>query len=109
MRSKWQSRYLRLQRFRRRRWNRGHHIRRTAELDGKGNITGTMNISTKGTITTGVAVTGTYTQASDCIGTIGLEPSGFAAIDFNTYAVNANKELLLIDTVGGTTVGGNIQ
>jgi hypothetical protein len=79
------------------------------KLDGKGNITGTIDISTKGTITTGVAVTGTYTQASDCTGTVVLNPTGFATIDFNSYAVNANKELLLIDTVGGMTVGGNIQ
>jgi hypothetical protein len=78
-------------------------------LNGKGDVTGTINISVKGTITTGVSVTGTYTQASDCIGTLTIKPTGFSTIDFATYAVNANKELLMVETDSGTTLGANIQ
>lgn len=78
-------------------------------LDGKGNVKGTITVSTKGTITSGVSVTGTYTQASDCIGTLTLSPTGFSTMNFATYAVNENKELLMIETNSGTNVGGNIQ
>jgi hypothetical protein len=78
-------------------------------LDGKGNVTGTISVSEKGTINAGVSVTGTYTQASSCIGILKLAPTGFSTMDFATYAVNENKELLMVETTGGTTVGGNIQ
>ncbi|MGB7332557.1 MAG: hypothetical protein WBD25_14320 [Terriglobales bacterium] len=78
-------------------------------LNGKGSVTGTINVSTKGTIDTAVPVTGTYTQASNCIGTLTIAPTGFSTMDFATYAVNENKELLMAETNGGATVGGNIQ
>jgi hypothetical protein len=78
-------------------------------LNGKGSVTGTINVSTKGTIDTAVPVTGSYTQASSCIGTLTIAPTGFATMDFATYAVNENKELLMAETNSGATVGGNIQ
>jgi hypothetical protein len=78
-------------------------------LNGKGSITGTISVSTKGTIDTAVAVTGSYTQASNCIGTLTIAPTGFSTMDFATYAVNENKELLMAETNSGATVGGNIQ
>jgi VCBS repeat-containing protein len=78
-------------------------------LNGKGSITGTISFSVKGTINTDIPVTGSYTQAADCIGTVTLSPTGFSTIDFATYAVNENKELLMVETSSGATVGGNIQ
>lgn len=78
-------------------------------LDGKGDVTGTITVSTKGTIDPGVAVTGSYTQGSNCIGTLTLAPKGFSTLNFATYAVNGNKELLMEQTNSGATVGGNIQ
>jgi hypothetical protein len=78
-------------------------------LDGKGNLTGTDNISVNGAISTAVAVTGTYTQNSSCIGTVKMTPAGHTAQNYTSFAVNSGKELLLIETDSGTVVGGNFE
>jgi hypothetical protein len=78
-------------------------------LNGKGAVTGTITISFAGTITSGVAVTGTYTQNANCTGTMQITPAGFSTINFTTVALDSDKELLLIETDSGTVVGGEID
>jgi hypothetical protein len=77
-------------------------------LDGKGNISGSETFSVGGTNTT-AAVTGTYTQNADCTGTAQITPTGAATTNFNTIAVNAGKELLLIETDNTTLIAGTAQ
>jgi len=77
-------------------------------LNGKGNVSGTITITNYGTISK-EAVTGTYTQQSDCLGTMQITPKGFTAMNFTTVAVNGNKELLLIETDANTFSDGNAQ
>ena len=78
-------------------------------LNGKGAITGSMTLNLDGTVTSGVAITGTYTQSSNCTGTIQVTPSGRAAQNYATVAVNGNKELLLLETDSGSVVFGTLQ
>jgi hypothetical protein len=65
--------------------------------DGAGNLTGTMTMSAGGAVYRGLGLTGTYTAASNCIGTaqinftsggslqfdIFFNGSGFAGIDYD--------------------------
>ncbi|MGA8149388.1 MAG: hypothetical protein WB952_00305 [Terriglobales bacterium] len=67
------------------------------KLDGNGNVSGSVTIANNGEISK-VALAGTYTQHSTCIGTMQITPTGFTAMNFTTFAVNENKELLLIET-----------
>jgi hypothetical protein len=55
------------------------------------------------------AVTGTYTEASDCSGTLKITPKGSSALNFNSVFVNGGKELLLIEIDSGTVIGGTAQ
>lgn len=77
-------------------------------LNGKGKITGTVSINQN--YSNSVAtVTGTYTEASDCTGTLQITPKGSAALNFNTVFVNGGAELLLVETDSGTVIGGSAQ
>ena len=77
-------------------------------LDGKGNLSGLETVSIDFS-NSSLQVTGTYTQNADCTGTMQMAAKGFSAANFNTVAVNAGKELLLIETDANTLVGGNAQ
>jgi hypothetical protein len=77
-------------------------------LDGKGHVTGTVSINENYSNTV-EAVTGTYTEASDCMGTLQITPKGSSALHFNTVFVNAGAELLLVETDSGTVLGGTAQ
>jgi hypothetical protein len=78
------------------------------ELDGKGNVTGTVSINTN--YSNSVAtVTGTYTEASDCAGKLQITPAGSSALNFNSVFVDGGKELLLVETDSGTVIGGTAQ
>jgi hypothetical protein len=78
------------------------------ELNGKGQVTGTVsiNMNYSNTVKT---VTGTYTEASNCTGKVQITPAGLAALHFNAVFVNGGKELLLIETDSGTVIGGTAQ
>lgn len=78
------------------------------QLSGKGKVTGTVSIN--GNYSNTVAtVTGTYTEASDCTGTLQITPKGSSALNFNSVFVNGGQELLLIETDSGTVIGGTAQ
>jgi hypothetical protein len=77
-------------------------------LNGKGKVTGTVSIN--GNYSNSVeTVTGTYTEASDCTGTLQITPKGSSALHFNTVFVNGGTELLLVETDSGTVIGGTAQ
>jgi hypothetical protein len=78
------------------------------ELDGKGHATGTVsiNVNYSNSVET---FKGTYTEASDCAGTLQITPTGSSALNFNSVFVNGGKELLLIETDSGTVIGGTAQ
>jgi hypothetical protein len=61
-----------------------------------------------GTVTT-LAVTGTYTENSNCLGTWRITPKGGTASNFNTIRVNSGSELLLIQTDNNTITAGRAQ
>jgi hypothetical protein len=77
-------------------------------LNGKGSISGSETFTMNGVVTT-LAVTGTYTENSNCTGTWRITPKGGTATNFNTVVVNSGKELLLIQTDNNTITGGNAQ
>jgi hypothetical protein len=77
-------------------------------LSGKGKVTGTVSINQN--YSNSVAtITGTYTEASDCTGTLKITPKGSSALNFNTVFVNSGAELLLVETDTGTVLGGTAQ
>jgi hypothetical protein len=80
----------------------------TLTLNGKGKITGTVsiNVNYSNSVET---LTGTYTTASDCTGTLQITPKGSTALHFNTVFVNGETELLLVETDSGTVIGGTAQ
>ena len=77
-------------------------------LNGKGRVTGTVsiNVNYSNSVET---VTGSYTELSDCTGTLKITPKGSAALNFNTVFVNSGTELLLMETDSGTVIGGTAQ
>jgi hypothetical protein len=77
-------------------------------LDGKGKVTGSVNININ-TVESGGTVSGTYTEASDCAGTLEITPKGSSALHFNSVFVNGGTKLLLIETDTGTVIGGTAQ
>ena len=77
-------------------------------LDGKGNISGTATLSIDFLNST-AAITGKYTQGTDCKGTLEITPKGHVAINYNTVVVNGGAELLLIETDKGMLVAGTAQ
>ncbi len=75
-------------------------------LDGKGNASGTFTYNIAEMTTSNVAVSGTYTQSSNCTGTLQLKATGFSTLNFSTVSVDSNKQLVLIETDSETIVGG---
>lgn len=74
-------------------------------LDGKGKIDG-KETYTVGSIVQNLSVTGTYTQATDCQGTVDLTLHGYPTLHFNTVMVSGGAGMLVIETDNGTmTVG----
>jgi hypothetical protein len=77
-------------------------------MDGKGNVsgTGTFDVGGASLVTT---ISGTYTEGSNCTGTIRMTPKGSSTLNFAFVVVNAGKELLLVDTDSNASVAGNMQ
>jgi hypothetical protein len=78
-------------------------------LNGTGSITGTATLSLNGSITSAVPVTGTYTINSNCTGTAQFTPQGLSAINLAVVVVNADKEMLAVETDTNTIVSGALQ
>jgi len=77
-------------------------------LDGKGNVSGSGTFNNNGTLATG-ALTGTYTESSNCTGTMQVTPAGGETSNLSFVVVNGGKELLVIQTDSGSIVSGNAQ
>ena len=74
-------------------------------LDGKGNVSGTESGSVAGTIFSGQSVTGTYSVASNCTGTMTVTVLG--QTEHSSFVVtNSGKGLLLVETDATTVVSG---
>jgi hypothetical protein len=78
-------------------------------LNGKGSITGTATLSLDGSIVNAAPVTGTYTINSNCTGTAQFTPKGQSAINLALVVVNADKEMLAVETDASTIVSGILQ
>jgi len=76
-------------------------------LDGKGNVSGSGTFNVGGTFLF-TTISGTYTETSDCNGTIQMTPKGSNTLNFAFVVVNAGKELLLVDTDSNASVAGNM-
>jgi hypothetical protein len=79
-----------------------------ATLDGTGKVSGSMTASLAGTIGS-TSITGTYTEASNCTGTMQINASGYPSSTYNFVVVNAGKEMLLIETDPNTITSGTMQ
>jgi hypothetical protein len=74
-------------------------------LDGTGKVSGTESGSIAGTIFTGKSVSGTYTVASNCTGTMTVTVLG--QTEHSSFVVtNSGKGLLLVETDATTVVSG---
>jgi hypothetical protein len=74
-------------------------------LDGKGNVSGTESGSIAGSIFTAQAVSGTYTVAANCTGTLTFTVLG--QTEHSSFVVtNGGKGMLLIETDANTVVSG---
>ena len=79
------------------------------KLNGTGSITGTATLSLNGSIHSAVPVSGTYQINSNCTGSASFTPQGLPTMNLNLLVVNADKELMLIETDNGTIVTGTLQ
>ena len=80
-------------------------------LDGKGNLTGSINGSIAGNILTDVPITGTYSIASDCTGTLVTIYPAFSA-HFSLVlleGIDGRKEAELLATDAGTVGAGAVK
>jgi hypothetical protein len=77
-------------------------------LDGKGEVSGSGTFDVNGTIVS-APIKGTYTESSDCTGTVQITPSRSGTLNFNFVVVNSGKEILLIETDANTIVVGSMQ
>jgi hypothetical protein len=74
-------------------------------LDGKGNVSGSESGSIAGSIFTGQSVSGTYTVASNCTGTMTLMVLG--QTEHSSFVVtNSGKGMLVVETDANTVVSG---
>ena len=78
-------------------------------LNGTGSLTGTITISANGSISPSLPVTGTYQINSNCTGTATFTPQGQSAINISMVIVNADKELMFLETDNSTIVAGTLQ
>jgi hypothetical protein len=74
-----------------------------------GSIKGTATLSKNGTIVNSVPVTRTYAINSDCTGTATITPRGQSPISLSLLVVNADKEIMAIETDTNTIVTGVLQ
>ena len=74
-------------------------------LDGKGNVSGKGTFAVNGGFST-ASITGTYTEGSNCTGTITMTPAGSTTIHLDFVVVNAGKGLLLLETDTTAAVAG---
>jgi hypothetical protein len=83
----------------------------SVNASGDGVISGHMAGSEDGTIFTFAEepVTGSYTVATDCIGTATITPKGKSELHFSFVVVNGGKEMLAIETDAHTVVSGTLQ
>ncbi len=70
-------------------------------LDGAGNLTGTETRDVAGTIISAEPITGTYTLASNCRGTMTYVFNG-STVNLNTVFVGGGKQFFTIETDSGT-------
>jgi len=77
-------------------------------LDGKGTVSGSGTFDVNGTIVT-APIKGSYTENSDCTGTVKMTLSQSVTLNFNFVVVNGGKEILLIETDASTIVAGSMQ
>jgi hypothetical protein len=80
-------------------------------LDGKGNFTGSANGSIVGLILTDMPISGTYSIASDCTGTLTTFYPAFTA-QFSLVlveGVEGRREAWLLETDAGTVATGTIK
>jgi hypothetical protein len=75
------------------------------KLDGKGNVSGTESGSVAGTIFKGQSVSGTYTVASNCTGTLAVMVLGQTE-HASFVATNGGKGMLIVETDASTVVSG---
>jgi hypothetical protein len=78
-------------------------------LNGTGSITGTETLSLNGVIHSSVAVSGTYQINSNCTGTATITPKGLSTTNLSLLVVNADKEIMAIETDPNTIVTGTFQ
>jgi len=80
-----------------------------AILDGHGHVSGSGTFDVGGTIHKGSITGSTYTENSNCTGTLHIVPPGLSALNFDFVVVNSGNELLAVETDTGTGVGGFIE
>jgi hypothetical protein len=77
-------------------------------FDGAGGVTGIETRDVNGAIVSASAVTGTYTAASSCTGTISYQFNG-GTVNMNIYFVNGAKSFFGIETDSGTVASAVFQ
>ena len=76
--------------------------------DGNGSFSGSINVNLTGIIITDVPVTGTYSVASDCTGTLTTVYPAFTA-HFSLVLVEGSKRAELVETDAGTVGTGTVN
>jgi hypothetical protein len=78
-------------------------------LNGAGSLSGTETFSLNGSIHSAVPVTGNYQINSDCTGSATITPKGQSSTHLNLVVVNADKEIMAIETDSNTIIAGTMQ
>jgi len=78
-------------------------------LNGTGKISGTATLSVNGSIINSAPVTGSYQINSDCSGTAQIIPQGLSGINVTLLVLNADKEIMAIETDANSVVSGMLQ
>ena len=86
-------------------------LKLTVNHSGEGLISGNLAGSEGGTIFhfVGEPVTGSYSVAADCTGTITIKSKSLSDINFSFVVVNGGKEMLAIETDADTIVSGTLR
>jgi hypothetical protein len=72
-------------------------------------ISGRLSASEDGTFLSEEPVTGSYTVAPDCTGTLTATPKGGSPLNFSFVIVDCGKEMLAVETDADTIVSGTLQ
>lgn len=75
---------------------------------GEGVIGGHVSVSEDATFLPEVPVSGSYTVATDCTGTLTVTPKGSSALNFSFMVVDGGMQMLAIETDAGTVVNGTL-